>query len=45
MARPKSKRITAVEQETFDAVCAHVDAAGYPPDSPEDLKFRPDSIG
>ncbi len=31
MARPKSKKITPVQQETFDAVCAHVDAAGYPP--------------
>ncbi len=31
MARPRSKKITSVQQETFDAVCAHVDAAGYPP--------------
>ncbi len=31
MARPISKKITLVQQETFDAVCAHVDAAGYPP--------------
>jgi hypothetical protein len=30
MARPRSKKITPVQQETFDAVCVHVDAVGYP---------------
>ena len=31
MARPISKKITLIQQETFDAVCAHVEVAGYPP--------------